>query len=379
MNLFLLLVLAVVLMYGTLSVLIVLGWYRGEKSIAKKISGITKISVVVACRNEEENMENLFTSLSLQTYPKDLWEIIIANDHSEDKTVSQAMHFANMYGIVLKVVTCGEEEFSKKTALDKAIQYSRSELIVTSDADCLFHPEWLSSIESYYANTGSDMICGPVGIKPKDYLFEKMQALEYSGIAGSGVAFFNWNKPIMSNGANLAFRKTAYQQVGGYSSHLHIASGDDVLLMQSFLKSGLKVKALTLPQNLVLTKAESDFYGFINQRIRWASKNMLYVEPITVITGLVVSLMYLSIIGSILYSLFHANFFWIAFSLFLYKSTIDVLVLTTFSGFFNTKKLLSLLLPTQAFALVYTCIVVAVMPFYKYSWKGRTTTSKNNK
>ena len=79
--------------------------------------------------------------------------------------------------------------------------------------------------------------------------------------------------PLMCSGANLLFRKSAWQEVGGYSEHIAQQSGDDVLLMQAiWLKNPESVKAQFHPDAVVYTEAPQSWREFLHQRKRWASK-----------------------------------------------------------------------------------------------------------
>ena len=59
------------------------------------------VSVVVACRNEQENLPRLLKSLSAQNYPDELFEVIIVNDNSTDKTFETASDFCDIKNIVV--------------------------------------------------------------------------------------------------------------------------------------------------------------------------------------------------------------------------------------------------------------------------------------
>ena len=80
-------------------------------------------------------------------------------------------------------------------------------------------------------------------------------------------------QPLICSGANLLFRKNTWEQVGGYESHMHVPSGDDVLLMQSFQEyAPLKVCAHFEKSNVVLTQPVTNWKSWYLQRRRWASK-----------------------------------------------------------------------------------------------------------
>jgi len=80
-------------------------------------------------------------------------------------------------------------------------------------------------------------------------------------------------QPLLCSGANLLFRKSIWEQVGGYEHHNHIPSGDDVLLMQSFQDHApTKVCAHFEKSNVVRTQSVNNWKSWFLQRRRWASK-----------------------------------------------------------------------------------------------------------
>ena len=64
------------------------------------------VSVVIAAKNEENNIHRLISCLSKQNYPKDKYEIIIANDKSTDKTLNIINNIKNVEN--LKIINIVE-------------------------------------------------------------------------------------------------------------------------------------------------------------------------------------------------------------------------------------------------------------------------------
>jgi cellulose synthase/poly-beta-1,6-N-acetylglucosamine synthase-like glycosyltransferase len=95
--------------------------------------------------------------------------------------------------------------------------------------------------------------------------------------------------PIMCNGANLAFRKGTFQEVGGYTGNFHVASGDDEFLLR---KIGARYPGslyfVTHPQSVVTTRAAPSVSAFIRQRLRWAGKWRHNTSAYTVLVALYV-------------------------------------------------------------------------------------------
>src|ERR1700693_2061630 len=89
------------LLFAGYSILIIyywLCWISVPEYIPKQKTHSTKISVIIAARNEEENIGHLLQALQEQTYPSNSFETIVINDHSDDNTVGIAKQFK---GVIL--------------------------------------------------------------------------------------------------------------------------------------------------------------------------------------------------------------------------------------------------------------------------------------
>jgi len=78
-------------------------------------------------------------------------------------------------------------------------------------------------------------------------------------------------KYFSCTGQNLAYRRTAFESVGGFERIKHLVSGDDVNLMQLFRKQNFQIKFAFSPHNFILTKPIERLSQLLNQRSRWAS------------------------------------------------------------------------------------------------------------
>ena len=135
----------------------------------------TKISVIIPARNEENNIAACLDSLAEQDYPKDLLEIIVADDHSTDETAGIVNRYAGS-GIILlelkkEMTDSPQTSGSKKAAITAAIKKSTGTLIITTDADCLFPKKWLRTLVSFYETYHPVFIAAPVSFsKEKNVL-----------------------------------------------------------------------------------------------------------------------------------------------------------------------------------------------------------------
>ena len=338
----------------------------------------TKVSILIPARNESANIHRCIQSILAQKYPASLFEIIVIDDHSTDGTaeVVQAFGASNVRVLFLKdfVKDRAKLKAFKKKAIEIAIQKSMGELIVTTDADCVVPAEWLNLLVSFYEKKQYKFIAAPVNFHEEKSVFEKIQSLDFLGMMGVTGAGIHRKFMNMCNGANLAYEKKAFYDVGGFEGIDGIASGDDMLLMQKMAKHfPNKIGFLKNKNATVLTKAMPDWQSFTQQRIRWASKSGSYQEfQILVILALVFFFCVSIVVNLFLLPFFFGKIIKVLLIQLLVKTIIDYFFLNQMSVFFGRKDLMKIFLPAQVFHIFYIAIIGFLGNVVKrYEWKGR--------
>lgn len=350
--------------------LIRMAWYfAGIKGEGKATGPLPRVSVIVPARNEAANVAACVRALCAQKYPVELLELILVDDHSEDETVAVAEAAAEP-GRLRVLRLQGQTGWAyKKAAVAAGIAQASGDIILSTDADCVAGPDWVASMVGFFGPEVS-MVAGPV-LLTGESLFARFQALEFMGLIAVGAGAIGAGQPTMANGANLAYRRAAFQQVGGFSGIDHIASGDDELLMHKLVAAGMQVRFAKAKAAIVRTPAQPDWAGFKAQRIRWVSKSRHYDRKS--ITGTLV-LSYLAIAGLPLMAL--ASLWWPAGWVFLaaafgLKMLGELSVLAQAASFFDNLRLL-VWLPLEQFAHVAYVLWVGIAGNRKgYLWKGR--------
>jgi len=252
-------------------------FYKGLKN-SKTVTSNRKhtVSVIIAVRNEEKSILHLLTSLINQSYPSNLYEIIIANDSSTDRTRSIVSEFAEKYkNIILVDVQNRENAVSpKKNALAQAIDKSSNDIILTTDGDCIVSTYWIESMVSNY-DENADMVVGFSQTRIPQWksakLFQKFEYFDFLVMFFAAAGSISSNKTYSCSGQNLSYRKDKFFSVGGFEKIRYIISGDDLNLMQLFRKAGFKIRFSYKGRSFVSTKSVSGWPQLFNQRIRWAS------------------------------------------------------------------------------------------------------------
>ncbi len=260
-------------------------WQQLPETItAPNVSPEIAFSVLIAARDEAANLPALLADLAAQEFPATQFEVLVIDDHSVDRTAAVVTDFAARSPLVVRVLRLAD--FSgggqgKKAALGLGLAQARHAWVACTDADCRVGPHWLASFAARRHQTpGLDFLSGPVALQPDGSAWARLQVVEFAGLIGVGAASLALGQPNMCNGANLAYRRAAWAEVGGFGAHQHVASGDDEFLLHALWArrpgSAAFVKS---PHALVRTAAAPTFRAFMRQRVRWASKWRHYRQP----------------------------------------------------------------------------------------------------
>ena len=177
----------------------------------------------------------------------------------------------------------------------------------------------------------------------------------------------------MCNGANLAYPKQVFEQLGGYRDSPQIPSGDDEFLLQKIKKKyPNEVFFLKSKEHQVKTQSHTHLNSFIQQRKRWSSKWNQHKDWRVASLAIFIFLYHLSWILT-LFLLFLApnlrqNYF---FFILIIKTSIEFVFLALILRFFKQSHLWIWIPVIQ---LIYSFYVVffAILPNKRnYLWKGR--------
>jgi cellulose synthase/poly-beta-1,6-N-acetylglucosamine synthase-like glycosyltransferase len=354
------------------SILIIYYW-RSWSSIPVyqpgSANGSTIVSVIIPARNEEKNIGSLIDALQLQTYPQNLIDVIVIDDHSEDSTASIVKQYSQV-----KLLSLQEKNINsyKKKAIESGIAEAKGSLIVTTDADCVPVPTWLESIVSFQEDTGAVFIAAPVIIDCNSSILQVFQSLDFMVLQGITAAVVDKGEMSMCNGANIGYTREAFQAVEGFKNVDHIASGDDMLLMYKVWKKYPRgVKYIKSPQAFVYTQPMLTWKDFFRQRVRWASKAREYEDKRIFPVLLLVYLVNFSFLVVFVASFLDYRY-WIVFCLlWLLKTIIEMPFFISVCRFFNKQWAIKWFLLFQPLHILYTIISGLLGQFGKYEWKGR--------
>jgi biofilm PGA synthesis N-glycosyltransferase PgaC len=187
---------------------------------------------------------------------------------------------------------------------------------------------------------------------------EKMQEIEmlaFMLITGGGI---HSGLHDLANGANMAFRKSAFQNVKGYEGNYHFPSGDDMFLIE-------KMRSV-FPHHIHFTKSleasawtygKTNWTDLIKQRLRWASKNNGLRNKNISLTWWFVGLLHISLFLFLLLAIFHVTT-WKPFLILLSSKWVaDYFLLHQAATFFHRISVLRHFILSQ---ILYSCYLFLV-------------------
>lgn len=335
---------------------------------------IKTASILIAARNESKNIAKLLECLLNQNYNKNLFEVIIIDDHSEDNSETIIRDFSNAHpSLNIKYFLLGKDKKGKKAALQMAYQIANNDIIITTDADIEMTSDWIHHTVNAFSNHTIMMTLGGVKIKNPNSFIERFQALELLSLIGSGAGTAFMNNTIMSNGANMAFRKEVLDKIDHQKLMPQKASGDDIFFLME-VKKIYGPKAITFikhPDHFVSTKAVNNVKKLLQQRIRWVSKSGQYTDKFLLLTSAIVLLQNLLLPVLLILSLFVPTLIQTLLFISILKISFDSFFLNSMTKFINEKNLMRSYFIMAYIYPIFISYTAIYGQFASFNWKGR--------
>ena len=233
------------------------------------------VSVIICAKNEATNLEKNLDHILTQRYR--YFEVIVVNDNSTDRTADVLAKYQDKYPI-LRTVNLKEKPvglIGKKYALKHGIEAAKYDLLLMTDADCQpVSKNWIQLMQAKIRKPKRIGLAFSPYIKTNGFLnlfirFETVYtALQYFSFNLIGL-------PYMGVGRNLIYRKSLYKDGSGFETHMHIASGDDDLFVNSVADRG-NVAMILEKDSFTKSEAKKNLKNFIRQKTRHLSTGTSY-------------------------------------------------------------------------------------------------------
>lgn len=380
------------LVYAGIMLLYRIGWRSlPEWQVPPNWPAQTMVTILIPARNEAAHIQRCIHSIVNGNYPQHLLDIVVIDDFSDDDTASVVLDMAREHANMpfrIRLLSLSKllppeaaDKANKKAAIEQGIAAATGDLIVTTDADCIADENWLPLLISRLEQAPEGaapplLVTGPVLFYQEKNLLQYFQSLDFLGLMGITAAGIHKGFQRMGNGANLAYHRSVFQAVGGYEGNRQTASGDDMFLIQKIAAQFPgRVAFVKNAAAKVRTEAKPDWPSFVQQRLRWGTKNAVLPEwPVR----LILLSVYL-FCWSIWINLFACLSFSgqplflqiLVFQVFI-KIIFDFSLLREMCLYFDRRDLLRwFLLSFPIHTLYIPLIGTASLFLKKYDWKGR--------
>lgn len=336
----------------------------------KSESLTTKVTIIIAARNEELFISNCLESIYKNDYPKDLVEVIVVDDQSEDRTAAIIKEqFPNV--ILLR----NNNGVGKKAAIQMASRQANGELLLFTDADCVVPNNWIKTMVANYDSDQVDFLAAPIQIDLEDTNLSRFQYLDVAATMAVTANGIQRKSYYSANGANMAVNKIKFLELYEVREDAEIASGDDMFTIQYLAKKdSSRISFVRSLDAVVTTKGETTLKELIAQRKRWAGKSKHYPEKNIILVQGYVFLLVLAILANFVFGLMTDGLgvFTAVMMLFI-KVTMDYLFLSYLCKYYGKAEATKKFLFSAASYNVYILCagLVAILPG-KYIWKGRS-------
>jgi len=222
------------------------------------------LTVVIACFNEEEAIEETIDYVAKQEYPGEL-RIVVADDGSTDRTAEIARE-RGRWDSRIEVLTLPHG--GKANTLTRALKRVRTPLVATVDADTLLMPSSLERIVARLLLSPPDTVAvaGAVFVRnSRRNFFTRAQEWDYFlGIASVKRQQGLFQGTMVAQGAFSVYRALALEGAGGWPDRI----GEDIVLTWALMRRGGRVGYERTA--IAFTGAPESLGGFARQRRRWA-------------------------------------------------------------------------------------------------------------
>ncbi len=361
----------IIILYTLLILLFWLGWEQATPC-AVADTGPIPVTLVIAVRNEAKNITALLQDIERQTYPQELLQVVIVDDHSTDQTAALVEKFAGQTTLPIELTGLAATQ-GKKKAMACGVGRARHELILTTDGDCRLPETWVARLTACFSEEKTQLVSGPVRLRPQQTFWQRLQAIEFSSLISAGAATLSLGWPTMANAANMAFRKRAYQAVQGQQDKA-VSSGDDVFLLHGINARFQQAVVFCRDEAATVdTQPAANWHAFYHQRKRWSGKWQFYRDVPTQVLAVFVFLLNLAVVALPALAITGQVSWPAVANLVLMKLVFEYFYLREVQKFFKTKFLLHEFV-ILALGYPFYVILMAIAGFAgSYKWKGRTT------
>lgn len=332
-------------------------------TIPKSNDGLLSFSIIVAAKNEENNIPGLINSLKELNFPAENFEVIIIDDNSNDKTfeLTEKLIKDLQNFFIFKVE---KKKFpAKKGALNFGISKTKNPFIVITDADCLPEKDWLNYYNLKF-NKDYDFLFGVSPFIKEKTFVNKISCFENFRNTVLTITTSELGFPHSAASRNFGFKKSSFFKIKGYENTTKTLSGDDDLLLKKAIKNKLKIGTILNENSFVYSRTKKTFKEYLHQRSRHTKTSLYYLPSQKLLLSLW-HLINLFFLFSPFLIFVNCNFIF----LFLFKFCIDIIIVSAIKKKLKYKFNFFEIIYLQIFYEIFLIVHFFNALFKKDKWK----------
>ena len=329
------------------------------------------VSVIIPFRNEAHRIIALLNSIQKIDFEGQI-EFLFIDDHSTDNAIEIINQHPSFQSNHCKILKLKNTKNGKKDALKTGISEAENEIIITTDADCVWMSSTLKTLIYAFVESNANLGIGPVFFNTSQFSIHQFyQKIENTALIALGFYQFSKNKPTMANGANLIFKKSVFLELNPFENNNKIAGGDDIFTLEAFYKfDPKKVISITDPNAAVFTNVLSKLAELWNQRIRWVKKTTFQSTSNTEKSQKNLAIFFILFWGLTTLSLYYSCYETLLI-LWLGKIITDIIILKKIFHSFKQPITIFEIILSSIFQNFFIPILGIAHPFSKTNWKQR--------
>lgn len=326
----------------------------------------TSFSIIISARNEEDNIRTCLESIIQMDYPEELMDIIVVDDHSTDQTAQIASEFKEVSVLV-------NPKEGKKEAMKFGVDHAKNKYLWFVDGDSALHKDAARLADAHIHQHHASFIACPIVYPVGSGLLNAFQVIDSVVNMAVTAAGIHDQKFYLANGANMLIEKEAFLGIEGFKGNDHLASGDDVFLIQKMASNDpSRVHYIKSRRMAAVTKEETNWSAFWNQRKRWATKTNAYTHKGLFYLQVSIFMVHATIVALFALGFFIPISFFVGLLVLFIKGMVDYLFIQNMTSFFGVSKVNKWFIPSffMYFPYIFFTAFHANFPS-RYEWKGR--------
>lgn len=235
-----------------------------------------KISIIIAAKNEEKNINVLINSIYANNINYEDFEVIVIDDNSDDKTFDVVKAISEKFNN-LKLISSEKKIYpGKKGALAAGINECQFDYILITDADCVVSEKWIETFANEFSN-GFDFVFGAAPLIKQGGFVNVLSCFENLRSSLLTFSAAKLGMPYSAAARSFGFKKSSFEKIKGYENTTETLSGDDDLLLREAVKAKMRIGCIVEPDAFVFSETKKTFREYLLQKSRHTKTSVHYL------------------------------------------------------------------------------------------------------